>query len=82
MTPLRELNPVTAAGVHPADFAVPGIVHQIGLPPARIDILTAITGVTFDEAWASRETTDLEGASIWVIERAAFLRNQAAAGQP
>jgi len=74
--------PVTAAGVHPADFAAPGIVYQIGLPPARIDILTAISGVTFDEAWASRETTDLEEAPIWFIGRAAFLRNKAAAGRP
>jgi hypothetical protein len=47
--------PVDAAGVQPSDFATPGIVYQIGLPPARVDVLTEISGVTFDEAWATRE---------------------------
>ncbi len=73
---------VAAAGVHPADFTTPGIVYQIGLPPARIDILTAISGVTFDEAWASRETADLEGSPVPFIGRAALVRNKQAAGRP
>ncbi len=74
--------PIQAAGATPADFATPGIVYQIGLPPARIDILTAISGVTFEEAWASRESTDLEGSSVAFIGRDALIRNKEAAGRP
>src|SRR5688572_16238524 len=56
--------PMQTAGVRVEDFTTPGIVYQIGLPPSRIDVLTAITGVTFDEAWSSRESVDLEGSAI------------------
>lgn len=38
-----------------ADLEEPAIVTQFGRPPNRIDLLTAIDGVTFDEAWATRE---------------------------
>ena len=37
-----------------ADFARPGIVFQIGLPPRRIDLLTELTGLDFTEAWSDR----------------------------
>jgi len=36
------------------DLATPGIVFQIGVQPNRIDLLTAIDGVTFEEAWPDR----------------------------
>ena len=37
-----------------ADLQTPGIVVQIGVAPRRIDLLTAIDGVAFDEAWSER----------------------------
>lgn len=74
--------PIQAAGVNAADFATPGIVYQIGLPPARVDVLTTISGVTFDEAWASRENTDLDGSVVSFIGRDALIRNKKAAGRP
>src|SRR5262245_49332820 len=40
--------PLASAGISAADFARPGSVYQIGLPPRRIDILTQISGVAFD----------------------------------
>jgi hypothetical protein len=33
------------------DLTVPGLILQIGLPPVRIDVITAIDGVGFDLAW-------------------------------
>ena len=39
------------------DLAQPGVVFQIGVPPNRIDIVTAIDGVTFAEAWPARVIT-------------------------
>lgn len=41
--------PVEAMGVTTNDLSRPGIVYQIGLPPRRIDILTEISGVGFDD---------------------------------
>lgn len=74
--------PVETAGVTSADFATPGVVYQVGQPPRRIDILTEISGVTFEEAWASRESVSLEDRTIPFIGRAEFIRNKEATGRP
>jgi hypothetical protein len=74
--------PLAGAGISAADFARPGLVYQIGLPPRRIDVLTEISGVTFEEAWASRATADLEGRAIAFIGRAALIKNKRAAARP
>lgn len=73
--------PVAAAGLTMEELARPGVVYQIGLPPRRIDILTQISGLTFDEAWASRVDTDLEGRVVPVLGRAALLANKRASGR-
>jgi Nucleotidyl transferase of unknown function (DUF2204) len=74
--------PLEAAGMTAPDFAAPGAVYQIGLPPRRIDILTTISGVTFDEAWASRSTAEVEGRTVSFIGREALLKNKLATGRP
>lgn len=74
--------PLASAGVRAEDFARPGTVYQIGLPPRRIDIITEISGVSFDEAWASRGTALVEGRAINFIGRDAFLKNKEASGRP
>jgi hypothetical protein len=74
--------PLASHGVTAADFARPGTVYQIGLPPRRIDILTEITGVTFDDAWSSRIPAQVEGRTVCVLGREAFLKNKLATGRP
>jgi hypothetical protein len=74
--------PLEAAGIGVSDFASPGVVYQIGLPPRRIDVLTEISGVTFDEVWESRMTTELEGRSVSFIGRTALVKNKQATGRP
>jgi hypothetical protein len=74
--------PLQSAGVTAGDFAQPGAVYQIGLPPRRIDVLTEISGVSFDEAWGSRVTGEVEGRTVSFLGRAALLRNKEAAGRP
>ena len=73
--------PVRAAGVTQADFAQPGSVYQIGRPPRRIDLLTEISGMTFDEAWASRVPAEVEGRTVWFMGREALIRNKEASGR-
>jgi len=36
------------------DLSRAGVVFQIGVAPVRIDVLTGIDGVAFDEAWLER----------------------------
>ena len=74
--------PLESAGVTAADFTQPGAVCQIGLPPRRVDVLTEISGVTFDEAWTSRVGGEVEGRTVGFIGRAALLKNKEASGRP
>lgn len=73
--------PVQAHGVQSTDFAAPGTVYQLGLPPRRIDLLTEISGVSFDEAWASRLEAANSGLVIPVLGREALLKNKRAAAR-
>lgn len=74
--------PLEAHGVTAEDFARAGAVYQIGLPPRRIDILTQISGLEFDEAWASRVQASVDGRAVHFLGREAFLKNKRAAGRP
>jgi hypothetical protein len=56
-------------------------VVQIGLPPRRIDILTSISGVAFDEAWSGRVTHEVSGLAVPFLGRAALVRNKRATGR-
>ena len=69
------------AGVGEADFSKPGIVFQMGLPPGRIDVLTELTAVTFDEAWPSRVESHLGTALATFIGREVFIKNKRATGR-
>lgn len=64
------------------DFARPGVTLQIGLPPYRIDILTEISGVTFEEAWPNRLVVQNYGRTYSVIGKAELIRNKRAAARP
>jgi hypothetical protein len=65
-----------------ADFALTDQIVQLGQPPFRIDILTSISGLTFEEIWETRIASDLEGLPVTVIGRAALIRNKKASGRP
>ena len=41
-------------GVRAEDFTNPQIVFQIGVEPVRIDVLTSMKGLKFEDAWAAR----------------------------
>jgi len=73
--------PLASAGVSETDLAQPGAIYQIGLPPRRIDVMTEISGVTFDEAWTSRVTAEVEGRTVGFIGREALLKNKEATGR-
>jgi hypothetical protein len=64
------------------DLATPGVVYQIGVPPRRIDLLTSLTGLTFDEAWAGRITGPFGDLECPFIGRGELVRNKRALGRP
>ena len=64
------------------DLGGPDLVFQIGVPPARIDILTSISGLSFEEAWPHRLTVPIGGLRVPVLGRDDFLRNKRAVGRP
>ncbi|HSP16407.1 MAG TPA: hypothetical protein VLV78_16800 [Thermoanaerobaculia bacterium] len=72
--PLNELRE--------ADLSTPEVVFQIGIAPARIDLLTSLTGLRFDEAWPRRHLIEVEGRSLPFLSREDLIRNKAALGRP
>lgn len=74
--------PLPAHGITARDFSVPGLVYQLGLPPRRIDLLTELSGLEFDEAWPSRVVVQVDGAPVPFIGREALLKNKRASGRP
>lgn len=73
--------PLDAAGVVELDFRGEGVVYQIGVPPRRVDILTSISGLSFDEAWTSRRSAELHGDPVHFIGKEALIVNKRATGR-
>ena len=74
--------PLQAHGVRISDFATAAAVYQMGLPPTRIDILTRIDGITFEEAWPGRIEADIGGLRVAFLGRRDLVRNKRASGRP
>ena len=73
---------VPIAGLTMNDLKEPGTVSQIGVAPRRIDILTSIDGVEFEEAVSERGEVEIEGIKIPIIGRRHLIRNKKATGRP
>jgi predicted nucleotidyltransferase len=64
-----------------ATFTRAGMIVQLGHIPNRIDLLTSISGVTFDEAWQGSAEGELDGLPVRFLGLEALLRNKRAAGR-
>ena len=69
------------AGINREDFLQVDHVIQLGREPNRIDILTGISGVTFDEAWNNREQGKIADVTVSVISRDLLIKNKRAANR-
>ena len=82
MSALREFG-APLMGLIEADLREPGVGLQIGVDPGRIDILTAISGVRFEEAWPSKFDAQFgDDVRCAVIGLDELLRNERAAARP
>ena len=68
-------------GVKAEFFQTEGAVVQMGYPPYRIDLLTDIDGVSFDEAYAARIPYDAGGVTVNVIHLNHLRKNKASTGR-
>ena len=64
------------------DLLTPGRVIQLGHEPNRIDLISAISGVEFEEAWPTRIAAQMAGITVFVLGRDELIRNKRAAGRP
>jgi predicted nucleotidyltransferase len=67
--------------VSESDFSTEGVVFQIGNSPRRIDILTRISGVEFESAYANRKTISIAGMEVPIISLEDLIANKRATGR-
>jgi hypothetical protein len=70
-----------SVGLTLSDFERPDQVGQLGVPPVRIDLITSLTGVSWDEAWAGRIAGRYGDMPVHYIGRAQFVANKRATGR-
>jgi len=63
------------------DFREPDRVIQLGVPPVRVDLITSLTGVTWDEAFSGREEASYGGVPIFYMGRNELVANKRALGR-
>ena len=68
-------------GLTEGDFSAPGVIVQLGVAPNRIDLVTAIDGVTFDEAWQGRVEGKFGSQDVYYLGKADLIRNKRASGR-
>ncbi len=64
------------------DFHKPGMVFQIGMEPQRIDILSAISGLTYEEAIKRAVQVTVDGLLLKMISLDDLIINKRASGRP
>lgn len=69
------------ANLSASDFSTEGIVFQIGNSPRRIDILTRISGVEFEQAYAKKKIVVVGGMEIPVISLEDLIANKRTTGR-
>jgi hypothetical protein len=63
------------------DLSRPGLIFQIGVAPIRIDVITAIAGVAFEDAWPERMEAHFAGQRASILSRRHLIQNKRAAGR-
>jgi hypothetical protein len=64
-----------------ADFQKQGNVIQLGVPPVRVDIITSLTGISWEDACAGKAHGKYGDISVHYIGREQFIANKRAVGR-
>jgi len=62
-------------------FATPSVVFQIGVAPRRIDIISTLSGIKFNDAFQQRQIIELERMNIPILSLGDLIRNKRATGR-
>jgi len=68
-------------GLTAEDFAEPGNVVQLGVAPVRIDIITSLSGVSWDEVQSGRTTAEFGDQTVYYLGRQQLVLNKRAVGR-
>ena len=64
------------------DFQKPNQIVQFGFPPYRIDLITTVEAVGWEEAWANRVDDEIDGIPTHIIGKTQLMRNKIAVARP
>jgi hypothetical protein len=68
-------------GLEAEDFLQPGHTIQLGLPPNRIDLLTSVLALDFEDCFTSRVEGEIAGSTIHFIDLDHLKQNKRAVGR-
>ena len=68
-------------GLKAEDFQKPEQVVQLGVPPVRIDLITSITGVTWEQADSGKVAGKYGDVDVHYLGRDQYARNKRATGR-
>jgi hypothetical protein len=68
-------------GLTVEDFKVADRVVQLGVPPVRVDLITSISGVSWEEAASGSVETRYGNVPVRILGREEFIRNKKAVGR-
>ncbi|MCK6485210.1 MAG: nucleotidyltransferase [Phycisphaerae bacterium] len=71
-----------STGLNRHDFEQPDVIIQLGRPPGRIDLVTSLTSLGFEEAWRERVGATLDGVPVAFLSLEHLILNKKAAGRP
>ncbi len=63
------------------DFTSSNKVIQLGTPPVRVDIITSLTGISWEEVIKSRVPGNYGGVPVYFISKSDFIKNKRAIGR-
>ncbi|RJP75471.1 MAG: hypothetical protein C4522_20815 [Desulfobacteraceae bacterium] len=69
-------------GLKPEDFLESDQIVQLGYPPNRIDILTTLKKIKFDDCFIARVEVEIQGVKINFIDLENLKQNKRATGRP
>ena len=62
-------------------FSEKGIIFQIGVVPRRIDIITDIDGVNFEESYKTKVIVEIENLKIPFLSKSDLIKNKKSTGR-
>lgn len=68
-------------GISPALLQTPDRVFRTGKAPSAVDMLTTISGVSWDDAWPTRMEVEYRGTKFWVRSAEVIIKNKLASGR-